>query len=201
MQRRHLESTAANYPYLQGLWIIPLGIGMIVAGVSNLENAPSGVLMLGIIVAALAFAGGLSLVIGRYYRQHYGSVTPTRDRYVRQFIALGAWIAILFIGANQFLLWSPDGPRCIYASAFALATLAYYAILVGLRLHHVVLWGAVFVAGLLPIWGGLGADRDALAMVPLGLVLMASGVLDQRLLARSFGPSTGARLEEARVDG
>ena len=147
-----------------------------------------------LILGGLAIAGAASLLIGRYYRDHYGTVTPTRDRYIRQAVAIVAWIAILFIGANQALFWSPDGPQCIYASAFALATLAYYAILVGLRPHHVIIWGAVFVAGLLPIWGGLGADRDPLAMIPLGLAAMVSGLLDQRVLARSLAVPTGDRL-------
>ena len=42
MERRQLESAAANYPYLQGLWTIPLGIGIIVAGISNLQNRRPG---------------------------------------------------------------------------------------------------------------------------------------------------------------
>ena len=37
MERRQLEAAAANYPYLQGLWTIPLGFGMILAG--HLEPA------------------------------------------------------------------------------------------------------------------------------------------------------------------
>ena len=201
MERRQLEAGAANYPYLQGLWAIPLGFGTIVAGISNLQNRPSEPVVLGIVIGGLAIAGVALVLIGRYYRDHYGTVTPTRDRYIRQAVAIVAWIAILFIGANQALFWSPDGPRCIYASAIALATLAYYAILVGLRSHHVIIWGAVFVAGLLPIWGGLGADRDPLAMIPLGLLLMLSGVLDQRLLARSFRQSGTEQLEGSRVGG
>ena len=201
MERRQLEAAAANYPYLQGLWAIPLGFGTIVAGISNLQNPPSEPVVLGIIIGGLAIAGVSLVLIGRYYRDHFGTVTPTRDRYIRQGLAIVAWIAVLFIGANQALFWSPDGPQCIYASAFALATLAYYAILVGLRPHHVMIWGAVFVAGLLPIWGGLGADRDPLAMIPLGLLLMLSGVLDQRLLARSFRQSGTEQLEGSRVGG
>ena len=201
MERRHLESAAADYPYLQGLWMIPLGIGIIVAGISNLQNRPTGIAALAIILGGLAIAGSASLLIARYYRDHYGSVTPTRDRTIRQAVAIVAWIAILFVGANQALFWSPDGPQCIYASAFALATLAYYAILVGLRPHHVIVWGAVFVAGLLPIWGGPGADRDPLAMIPLGLLAMLSGVLDQRLLARSFRQSGSEQLEASGVGG
>jgi drug/metabolite transporter (DMT)-like permease len=201
MERRHLESAAADYPYLQGLWTIPLGIGIIVAGISNLQSRPTGIGAIALILGGLGLAGGVSLLIARYYRDHYGSVTPTRDRVIRQAIAIGAWIVVLFVGANEALFWSPDGPQCIYVSAFALATLAYYAILVGLRPHHLVIWGAVFVAGLLPIWGGLGVDRDALAMIPLGLVTIASGLLDQRVLARSLAVPTGNRLEGTHVGG
>jgi hypothetical protein len=201
MERRQLESAAANYPYLQGLWTIPLGIGIIVAGISNLQSRPTGIGAVALVLGGLAIAGAAALMIGRYYHDHYGSVTPTRDRTIRQAVAIVAWIAILFIGANQALFWSPDGPQCIYASAFALATLAYYAILVGLRPHHLIIWGAVFVAGLLPIWGGLGVDRDPLAMIPLGLAAMVSGLLDQRVLARSLPVSTGDRLEGTRVGG
>jgi drug/metabolite transporter (DMT)-like permease len=199
MERRALESLGANYPYLQGLWTIPLGIGVIVAGVSNLQARPTGIGAIGLIFGGMAIAGAACLLIARYYREHYGAVTPTRDRLIRQGLALGAWILVLSIGANQALLWSPDGPRCIYASAFALATLAYYAILVGVRRHHLVVWGAVFVAGLLPIWGALGVDRDPLAMIPLGLAAMISGLLDQRLLARSLSLPTGDWLEGIRV--
>ena len=201
MERRHLESAAADFPYLQGLWMIPLGIGIIVAGVSNLQSRPTGFGAMALILGGLAIAGAATLMIGRYYRDHYGTVTPTRERTIRQAVAIVAWIAILFIGANQALFWSPDGPQCIYASAFALATLAYYAILVGLRPHHLVIWGAVFVAGLLPIWGALGVDRDPLAMIPLGLATMVSGLLDQRLLARSLAVPAGDWLEGTRVGG
>lgn len=201
MERRQLEAAAANYPYLQGLWAIPLGIGLIVTSISNLQNRPSEPVLLGIVVGGLAVAVVVAYLIGRYYRERFGSVTPTRDRTIRQAVALVAWIAILFVGANDALFWSPDGPQLIYASAFALATLAYYAILVGLRPHHVIIWGAVFVAGLLPIWGGLGADRDPLSMIPLGLLLMLSGVLDQRLLARSFRRSGTDEREGIRVGG
>ena len=201
MERKTLESTAANYPYLQGLWAIPFGFGMMLAGISNLQNRPSDPVMLAILAVGLGLTLLVSLRISHYYRDHYGSVTPTRDRYIRQGIAIVVWIAVLAIGANEALFWSIDSPRCIYAVAFALATLAYYAILVGLRAHHLIIWGGVIVAGLLPIWAGLGVDRDPLAMIPLGLALIASGILDQRLLARSFEAASGQQLESSHVGG
>jgi len=201
MHRKTLESTAANYPYLQGLWAIPFGLGTILAGFSNLQNRPAEPVTLAILAVGVGVSLLISWRIARYYRDHYGSVTPTRDRMIRQGIAIVAWVVILFVGANQFLFWSPDSVMCVYASAFALATLAYYAILVGLRPHHVLVWGAVFVAGLLPIWGTLGADRDPLAMIPLGLTLIVSGILDQRLLARSLATAGGQSLETSHVGG
>jgi hypothetical protein len=201
MERKTLESTAAYYPYLQGLWAIPFGLGTILTGISNLQNRPGEPVMLAILIGGLGLVLLVTLAIARYYRERYGSVTPTRDRLIRQGIAVVAWVVVLFVGANQYLLWSPDSAMCIYGSAFALATLAYYAILVGLRPHHIVIWGIVFVAGLLPIWGSLGVDRDPLAMIPLGLALILSGILDQRLLARSFDSASRQNLESSNVGG
>jgi hypothetical protein len=201
MDRNALESTAANYPYLQGLWALPMGLSLPLAGVSNLQDRPSTSWLLAIAGGVLLVCSAISLLIVRYYRENYGRVTPTRSRQVRHGAAVAAWIVVLFVGANKDLLWSPGGPICIFASAFALATLAYYAILVGLRAHHVVIWGLVAAAGLLPIWGGLGADRDAWAMLPLGVAVIASGLLDQRLLVRSFGPSKSPSLGDRHAAG
>jgi hypothetical protein len=196
MDRNALESTAANYPYLQGLWAIPMGLSIPLAGITNLRDPPSGSWLMAIAAGILLLCAAGSLLIVRYYRENYGRVTPTRSRQVRHAAAVVAWIAVLFVGANKHLLWSPDGPLCVFAAAFALATLAYYAILVGLRAHHVVIWGSVLAAGLLPIWGGLGADRDALAMLPLGVALIASGLLDHRLLVRSFASPKSPNLAD-----
>lgn len=98
---------------------------------------------------------------------------------------------------GEILRW--NGVRPQIQVAFALATLTYYAILMGLRIHHVVIWGAVVVAGLLPIWANLGPDRDPVAMMLLGVVLMISGILDQRFLAHSFGPALHSDFEHINV--
>jgi hypothetical protein len=155
--------------------------------------------MLVIFVAGLALAGVASLLIARFYRDNYGEVTPTRGRQVRNIVAIVAWVVVIFVGANRYLFWSLDSPFAVYVVAFAVATLVYYAILTGLRFHHWLIWGPVMVAGLLPVWGGLGMDRDAVAMFPLGVALMVSGVLDQRLLARSLRPSTSQDVEPSHV--
>ena len=57
----------------------------------------------------LLLSGVGSLLIARYYRDHYGRVTPTRSRQVRHAAAVVAWIVVLFVGANKHLLYSPGG--------------------------------------------------------------------------------------------
>ena len=199
MDRKTLESTAANYPYLQGLWALPMGFMFPITGLSNLERRPSGPWMLGILGGSLLLCAVGYLLVARYYKENYGEVTPTTRRRVRHAIAVAAWVAVLFVGANRYLFWSLDSSVCVFAAAFAVATLVYYAILVGVRVHHVVIWGTVLVAGLLPVWGGLGVDRDAIAMFPLGVAFMASGLLDQRLLARAFESAKGVNVEDSNA--
>jgi hypothetical protein len=191
MDRNTLETAAATFPYLQGLWSIPMGFMLMVAGASNLEHGPQGAGLLVSVGVGLALAAGSAGLIGRFYRDHYGTVTPTRERRIRSGVAVAAWAAVLFVGANRYLLWSAKSAVCVFAVAFAAATLVYYAILVGVRAHHLVIWGLVATCALVPIWGGLGADRDALAMFPLGAALIVSGLFDQRILARSM-PSAGS---------
>ncbi len=48
--------------------------------------------------------------------------------------------------------------------------LGYYAVTIGLRPHHVVIWGALLVAGLVPAWGSVGSD----AKINVGLMLMGA---------------------------
>jgi hypothetical protein len=201
MELRQLGSAAANYPYLQGLWAIPFGFVIVLAGISNLQHRPADSVMLGIVLGGLLLALLASLLIARYYRHRYGTVIPTRRRQVRQAVALLAWVAVLFVGGSKYLFWSLHSPICVFVAAFALATLVYYAILVGLRTHHLVIWGSMFLGGVLPLWGGLGLDRDAVAMFPLGVALIASGLLDQRLLVRSFEFSKSLKLETGAVAG
>ena len=185
MERQALHDTAAYYPYLQGLWAIPLGLTIMVAGMTNLQAAPSGLALLGLAGGGLLLAAAAAGLIARHYRNTHGRVTPTTSRRARYGAAVIAWVGVLFVASNH-ALWSPSPSISLFTSAFALATLAFYAILVGIRPHHAILWGAIFAAGLLPIWGGLGADRDALAMFPLGGALVVTGLLDQRLLARDL---------------
>ena len=83
-------------------------------------------------------------------------------------------------------------------AAWALGMLVFYASDAGLRVHHMVIWGAVLVAGLLPIWG-LGADKDAVAYFPIGAATIVSGLIDHRMLVRTFRSYKDLNLEDTNA--
>jgi hypothetical protein len=184
MERRMLLETAHNYPYLQGLYAIPAGLVCFLSVPVNLYQGPSEASVLGVFGLGLLLCLVACVRIARYYRENYGEVTVTASRHVRQAVALIAWAATLFCATK--LVATPDQTAGVLAAGFAAGVLAYCTILVGLRAHHVAVWGTLLVAGLLPIWGGAGVDWSA---VPIGVAFMASGVLDHRLLVRSFAIS------------
>jgi hypothetical protein len=74
------------------------------------------------------------------------------------------------------------------ALSWAIVVLAYYGLTVGIRPHHLVIWGAVLVAALVPLWGDprtTSTDNVGLFIVAAAVAL--TGVLDHQLLVHTFG--------------
>ena len=189
MQRRDLETKAARYTYLRGLLLIPSGLLFIVSALGNWAVGPFGHDWV-FLVAVLAI-GAAYLVILRYYNEHYGRLSPTTAQQAQALAAL-ALCAGVIIGLSLLLRsraeWSLDLPVNALAVSFAVVMLASYALTVGLHTHHVIIWGAVLVAGALPVWNG--ADPSNVGLVIDGVALMLSGVFDHRLFVRAFGTPT-----------
>lgn len=182
MERRPLASTAANYPFLLGLNGVPIGLLFALMVPVNLWRGPSETVMLAVFGVGIALCFGACALIARYYREHYGRVTPTARRYARQAVGLAVWATALF-GATK-LVAADDQTAGVVAVAFAAGLLAYSTILFGPRAHYFAVWGTLLVVGLLPIWGGLAVDWGSLG---IGVAFMASGLLEHRLLVRSLG--------------
>ena len=81
MERTTLETAAANYSYLRGLFFLPLGIVFILAALANWEVGPLRHLW-AFPVAVLA-VGLLCLPIARYYNGNYGRLRPSTRQQVR----------------------------------------------------------------------------------------------------------------------
>jgi hypothetical protein len=187
MQRRHLETAAANYSYLRGLLFIPGGALCIVAALGNWQVGPlrhSWVFLAAVLVIAVA-----SLLIVRFYNENYGRLSPSTSQQMRGGLALTIGVAVMIGGAlllRSRADWSLDLPVNAIAVAFAVVMLVSYGIGVGLKAHHVIIWGALLVAGALPVWNG--ADPSNIGLVLAGVAVMVSGVFDHRLFVRTFGP-------------
>jgi hypothetical protein len=198
VQRRQLETAAANYTYLRGLLFIPMGALCILAALGNWQVGP---LRHGWVFVVVAVAIGLTyLPISRYYNDNYGRVTPSTRQQVRA--AVGVVIAVALVLGGSLLLrsradWSLDLPVNAIAVTFALLMLVYYAIGVGLKAHHVIVWGALLVTGALPVWNG--ADPSNIGLVLAGVALIVSGLFDHRLFVDTFGPPTVLEHEDGDV--
>jgi hypothetical protein len=198
MERERLETAAAKYTYLRGLFFIPLGAWFILAALGNWEVGPlrhAGVFL----VAMLAIAA-TGLPINGYYNEHYGRLSPSMKQQVQALGALVIGGAVMFGGAlllRSRADWSLDLPVNAIAVSFAVIMLISYGLGVGLKAHHVIIWGTLLVAGALPVWDG--PDPSNIGLVMCGVALSVSGVFDHRLFVRTFGTPQLPALENGGI--
>lgn len=191
MERKKLTSAASHYTHLRGLFAVPGGALLVLAALGNWEWGPLRHDWL--FVVALLTLMAASLRIARYYNEHYGRITMSTGQRVRAVVAALGTTALM-LGVSLLLRsdveWSLDLPVNGVAAALAVGFLSYYALTVGVKLHHAVIWGPLLVAALLPVWGGLDlTDTSNLGLLLAGVAAMASGVFDHRFLVRSLEPA------------
>lgn len=198
MERKNLETAAANYSYLRGLFFIPLGMLLILAALANWEVGP--LRHIWAFPVAAVVVGAICLPISRYYNENYGRLSPSTRQQVRGAVAVVIGLAVTVGGSlllRSRVAWSLNLPVNATAVSFALIMLISYAIGVGLKAHHMIIWGALLVAGALPVWDG--ADPSNIGLVLAGVAVMVSGIFDHRLFARTFGSSKDLSLENSNV--
>jgi hypothetical protein len=186
VQPDKLRSAAAEYHQLRGLFGVPLGFLFLLAALANWRWGPlrhDWVFLVGVLLVAAA-----CLAIKRFYEDNYGRITLSTRQQIRAAIAaIGSGPAIfgLSLLARSRASWSLDLPVNPIAASFALLMLATYAATVGLRTHHVIIFGALLAAGVAPVW--TGSDPGNIGLVLAGVATAAAGILDHRLLVRTFG--------------
>jgi hypothetical protein len=186
-----LETAAANYSYLRGLLFLPGGALFILAALGNWGLLPDWAFIAGVLAI-----GAVSLVLVRYYGEHYGRIEPTTRQQLKGMAALGFGVAVMIGGSlalRSRASWSLDLPVNAIAVSFAVVTLASYAIGIGLKAHHIAIWGTLLVVGAVPLW--TGADPSNVGLVLAGVATILSGLFDHRLFVRMFGPANVAALD------
>jgi hypothetical protein len=187
MHGRDLETAAASYTHLRGLFFIPLGVLLVLSALANWELGPLRHAWAFPVAACVVAA--TCLPITRYYNEHYGRVTPSTRQQVRASVA-GALALATMTGFSLLLRsrasWSLDLPVNAIAVSFALVMLISYGIGVGVKAHHAIIGGALLITGALPVW--TGADPSNIGLLLAGVAIAASGAFDHRLFLHTFGP-------------
>jgi hypothetical protein len=196
MDRKELKSIAASNHYLRGLLALPIGFILIASALANMEWGPFRNLWL-FPACVLAAAAGYGLTL-RHYNEHYGRVLPQMG--VRG--AAGVVGAIVLMGGGSVVVQELGLPLNGMALSWAIVALGYYALTIGLRPHHVAIWATVLVIALVPLWGdNRTTDTPNFGMLIVGAAVLLTGVLDHRLLVRTFGPSRDPRMEATNAGG
>jgi hypothetical protein len=195
MERKKLESAAVDYANLRGLYGIPIGGLFILAALGNANWGP--LRHAWVFVVAVLLLGAACLPINRYYNDHYGRITPSTRQELKMAVVTMLGAAVIAGGSialRSRASWSLDLPVNPIAATFGLVMLVYHALVGGLKAHQTIVWGALLVAGLMPVWGG--ADPSNTALVLAGAATILAGVFGHRLLAQTFGSPIGPRLED-----
>jgi hypothetical protein len=196
MERTHLEGAAPSYTYLRGLFLIPLGLLPIVSALGNTAWGPFRHTW--VFMAVVALIGLACVPINSFYTRHYGRLHASTRQQARALVAVLLAIAVVLGGSTLLrsrASWSLDLPVNPIAVTLSLVVLLSYAAGRVVRIHHLVIWGAVLVAGAVPVWDGPDPSNIGLAVV--GVALMVTGVFDHLLLVETFGAPDDVQSEDA----
>jgi hypothetical protein len=190
VERTELETAAANYTYLRGLFFIPLGLLPIVSALGNTGWGP--LRNTWVFLAVLALIGIACLPINNFYNEHYGTLRASAGQQARATAAVVLAIVVV-VGGSTLLRsrasWSLDLPVNATAVTLSLVVLLSYAAGRVLKAHHLIIWGTVLVVGAIPLWDG--ADPSNIGLAIVGVAMMVNGVFDHLLFVRTFGPPAG----------
>ena len=198
MERTRLEAAAANYTYLRGLFFIPLGLLPIVSALGNTGWGP--LRNTWVFLAALGLFGVACLPINSFYNKHYGTLRASTRQQARAAAAVVLAVAVVLGGSTLLrsrASWSLDLPVNATVVTLSLVILLSYAAGRVLKVHHLIIWGTVLVAGAIPLWDG--ADPSNIGLAIVGVALMVNGVFDHLLFVRTFGAPADFEGENARA--
>jgi 4-hydroxybenzoate polyprenyltransferase len=190
IERRTLESAVAVSTSLRGLGLVPVGLIQVLAALAVWHVGPFDHLWVFSVAALLVSAS--VLYIHRYYDEHYGRATFSRSRRQRVRARVAITVGIASTIVVYVVLTSGDLPFNPMAVAWAMSGLTATLVTPGPRTHRLIIWGALLVVGLLPVWHG---DPWTIGVLLGGATYAVVGILDHLVLVRTLGPSASPSLE------
>lgn len=199
MDRKDIESAAAENANFRGLHGVSGGLLAIVAALGNSSWGPFAHDW--VLLVAVAVLAGLAWVIHRYYTTHFGHATPSGGRKARVLAAVALGMVVVVFGSlwlSSRVSWSLDLPVNTTAITLGLVLLLSVAATAGIRAHHVVVYGGLVVLGAIPVWQR-GGESGNTGLWMAGIAVIVGGLLDHRLLVSRFGPATTDNNEDDRA--
>ncbi len=183
MQR--IEAVTDSFFFWQGLRLIPVGVALMVVGLSLSPAVPLPKpvrpwIGLPVLLGSLWLS---STVIGGYYARHFGRVRADASRHphratVKWMVVYPAMVLAMVVDA----VWHP--PIIVGGVVFAIGVEAFRESTGGGRFHYIAAAIALVVFACLPTLGLLQNRIDALAwlIVVTGMIYTIGGLLDHREL-------------------
>jgi MFS family permease len=198
MDRKDVDTAVAENTHLRGLYGVLGGLLAIIAALSNDDRGPSIRWFFGIAVLVLGLA---TFVTWRYYNKNFGRATPSSRDSWRSVVTMTIGVVVLIVGSlflSSRASWSLDLPVNTTAMGMGWILLVAVAASVGIRPHHLFIYGALFIAGAIPVWerGGMSGNTG---LYMAGAAMIVGGLLDHRLLVQRFGSATALEQEDDRA--
>jgi hypothetical protein len=199
MDRKGIEAAVAENSHFRGLFGVVGGLLAILAALGNAAWGPlrhDWVFITGVIVLA-----GLTWPINNFYTARFGRATPSNKQRVRLAVVVVVAIPLVIVGSlwlSSRVSWSLDLPVNTTAVTLGLVFLLSIGASVGIRVHHVVIYGGLVLLGTLPVWER-GGESGNTGLWLAGIAMIISGLLDHRLLVRRFGPAAATGVEVGRA--
>ena len=199
MDRKDVDAAVAENSHLRGLYGVPAGLLAIAAALSNSERGPFAnpwfILPVALVLALSAWG------IWRYYTNAFGRATPSAKDSTRTLVTLAIGVPAVILGSmflSSRVSWSLDLPVNTTAIAMGLVMLIAVGSTVGVRPHHLLVYGTLFVVGAIPVWerGGMSGNTG---LFMTGVAIIVGGILDHRMLVQRFGSATVLDQEDDRA--
>jgi hypothetical protein len=187
---KRVQFVTANYASLQGLKMVPLGLWLCLGAARSFGWMPWYTPIASLL--ALCVAGGLWLLVGRWYARDFGRVRPTAQR-ARQVLWTGILVVLVsfpWLLILSFVDAALEPPlSTVGLAAAALLLLWLWRSAPPLPNHYVVAAALIATVSLLPLLGIMSRSQSfgGVLGATLGTSLIAIGVLDHRQLVRYLG--------------
>lgn len=194
-----IRQITRDYPSLQGLRALPLGLFFLVIAMQRLEMLPwfGGEGDLSFTLPLLAVVIGLWFWFGRYYENTFGKVEPLRKSIRSTVLNIAFPIGFVGIIILENRLYASNGGPRISLIGLVLGATFLYSGWMSQRWYYSLAGIVLLIASFLPWMIGVGIENPVygsmgiIHLFLLGGIILLTGLFDHFCLVRAFARTQG----------